>query len=144
MVNYNLGKIYKIVCNTTGMIYIGSTCEPKLSRRLVGHRAKYKHFLNGGYHFVSSFEIIKNNNYEIILIENFTCANKDELHKQERFHIEANECVNKTIPSRTIVEYKEINKDKIKEQTKLYRDNHKEQTKINNKSYRERQKLKNI
>ena len=30
MVNYQLGKIYKIV--GSGLVYIGSTCEPTLAR----------------------------------------------------------------------------------------------------------------
>ena len=34
VVNYQLGKIYKIVDNTNGNIYIGSTCETTLARRL--------------------------------------------------------------------------------------------------------------
>ena len=38
MVNYQLGKIYKIVDNTNGNIYIGSTCEPTLARRLAKQR----------------------------------------------------------------------------------------------------------
>lgn len=46
MVNYQLGKIYKIVDNVTGKIYIGSTCEPTLARRLVKHRSDYKRYLN--------------------------------------------------------------------------------------------------
>ena len=33
MIDYTKSKIYKIVCNTTGLIYIGSTVN-KLSRRL--------------------------------------------------------------------------------------------------------------
>ena len=37
MVNYQLGKIYKLVDNTNGNIYIGSTCLPYLSSRLAGH-----------------------------------------------------------------------------------------------------------
>jgi hypothetical protein len=46
MVNYSLGKIYKIVCNTTGKVYIGSSCCPRLCRRLTKHREDYNRFLN--------------------------------------------------------------------------------------------------
>ena len=70
MVNYNLGKIYRIVCKTTGLVYIGSTAEPTLARRLATHSRKYKCFLNGKGRFVTSYKILENNNYEIILIEN--------------------------------------------------------------------------
>ena len=42
MIDYSKGKIYKIVCNNTGLIYIGSTCEPTLARRLAKHVGNYK------------------------------------------------------------------------------------------------------
>ena len=42
MTDYQLGKIYRIVCNTTGLTYYGSTCEPTLARRLSGHVVNYK------------------------------------------------------------------------------------------------------
>ena len=41
MVNYQLGKVYKIVGN--GKIYVGSTCERLLCQRLSGHNRSYKH-----------------------------------------------------------------------------------------------------
>ena len=47
MVNYQLGKIYKIVDNTNNNIYIGSTCEPTLARRLSNHICVYKKYLEG-------------------------------------------------------------------------------------------------
>ena len=93
--DYKNGKIYKIVCNTTGLQYIGSTCNPYLSTRLAQHRAVYKRYLqNKKNNFISSFEVLKNENYEIILIENCPCETKDQLHARERFHIENNDCVN--------------------------------------------------
>ncbi len=144
MVNYNLGKIYKIVCNTTGLVYIGSTCEPTLARRIACHRSNYNQYLKGKHNNVTSFTLLEKNNYEIVLIENYPCENKDELHKKERFYIESMICVNKVIPSRQIEEYKEteifknkrkeyreINKDKIKD----YKVQHKEESLKYNKEY---------
>ena len=119
MVNYQLGKIYKIVCNTTGLIYIGSTCEPILARRLAKHRTDYKRYFDGKSNYITSFKILENNNYEIILIENVICESKDELHKKERFHIESYECVNKHIPGRTHTEYYNENKEIIIEKSKI-------------------------
>jgi hypothetical protein len=95
MVNYQDGKIYKIVDNTNDTIYVGSTCEPFLSRRLAGHVGKYKSYLNGKGNFVTSFLIIENNNYDIVLIENFPCTNKDELYARESYHCQSLVCVNK-------------------------------------------------
>ena len=89
MVNYQLGKIYKIVDNTNGNIYIGSTCKPYLSRRLAGHRADYQRYLKGIHIFKNtSFEILKNEDYDIILLECFPCDNKMQLHARERHYIE--------------------------------------------------------
>ena len=118
MPNYQLGKIYKIVDNTNGNIYIGSTSEPRLSRRLSKHVTNYKQYLNDNSHFVTSFKIIENGNYDIVLIENCPCNSKDELHKRERYYIETIKCINKVIPQRTNKQYREDNKDKINQQRK--------------------------
>ena len=83
MVNYQDGKIYKIVDNTNGNVYIGSTCK-KLSSRLADHRASYKQYLNEKVRFITSFNVIKNGNYDIVLIEKWPCEDKEELHKRER------------------------------------------------------------
>ena len=82
MVDYSNGEIYRIVCNSTGKVYIGSTTQ-SLSKRLSSHRLDYKKCLNGKYQFITSFEIIKENNYEIILIENVPCNNKQELFRKK-------------------------------------------------------------
>jgi hypothetical protein len=64
MVNYQNGKIYKIVSGD--LIYIGSTCEPTLARRLAKHKINYKSYLNCKYHFTTSFNVIRNNDYKIV------------------------------------------------------------------------------
>ena len=114
MVNYANGKIYKIVCNITGKIYIGSTTL-SLSQRLVQHRTDYNGWKNGKRKFVTSFGIIENGNYDIVLLEEFPCENKEQLYQRERFYIESLICVNKVIPTRTNKEYRIDNADKIKE-----------------------------
>ena len=86
MINYQLGKIYKIDCNVTGKVYIGSTCEPTLARRLAGHVGNYKRYLKGTYSYVSSFEVLVSGNYDIVLIESYPCNSKDELHARERHY----------------------------------------------------------
>ena len=80
MVNYSLGKIYKVVDNTNENIYIGGTCEPTLAKKLSKHIVDYKRFLKGTYNYATVFKILENNNYDIILIENYPCNKKDELH----------------------------------------------------------------
>ena len=68
MPDYQLGKIYKIVDNTNKNIYVGSTCEPTLARRLAKHVNTFKDWKKGGKcHFVTSFKIIENQNFDIFL-----------------------------------------------------------------------------
>jgi hypothetical protein len=92
--DYSQGKIYKIVCNKTGLIYIGSTCNT-LEERLKGHEYDCKRYLDKKSNkFISSIYVIFNNNYNIELIENFPCSNKQELEEREYFHIDDNKCIN--------------------------------------------------
>jgi len=116
MVKYNNGKIYKIVCNITGEIYIGSTCEPTLARRLGGHRYYFKRWKEGiNKIHTRSFAIIERGDFNIVLIENVNCETKDELLKRERYHIETNICINKVIPLRTDAEYRLEHKEEFKQ-----------------------------
>ena len=138
-IDYSKGKIYRIVCDTTGLTYIGSTVEI-LSKRLTKHICDYKRYLKGKNHFITSFKILENNNYKIILIDNCVCNNREELHREERKYIETIECVNKIIPGRTKKEYCEDNKDKKLEYNKEYRENNKTYIKEYNKEYWENNK----
>ena len=94
MPNYQNGKFYKIVDNYRGNIYIGSTTIG-LRQRLAGHVNTFNKYKKRERSYTSSFAIIKNCNYDIVLLENYPCNNKEELHARERFHIEHNICVNK-------------------------------------------------
>jgi len=85
MVNYQEGKIYKIVSYQTDKIYIGSTCKTLLCQRFAQHKNYYKQWLknNPKYHKITSFELLQYNDAQIILLENFPCNNKNELHARE-------------------------------------------------------------
>ncbi len=62
---------------------------------------------------VTSFKILETGNYDIVLIENYSCDNKDQLlATRERYKIETLDCVNKVIPKRTGKEYEQDNRDK--------------------------------
>ena len=134
MVNYENAKIYKLVCNKTGMIYVGSTCQRLLCKRLSGHVANYKRWKNGKTNnYTTSFKIIENNDYYMELLENVSCSGFDDLIKKERHYIESIDCVNKYIPGRTPEEYYSDNKEVIKQ----YREDNKEIMKDYHKQYRE-------
>ena len=99
-------------------VYIGSTCEPSLAHRMAGHRRNYKSWKKGNYSHVRSFDLFDIygvDNCNILLLESYSCLNKDELRQREGFYIKSIPCVNKNIPGRSNKEYK-----------KLYYENNKE------------------
>ncbi len=135
-------KIYKIVCNITGKVYIGSTTRKYLSERLAHHRQDYELYKKGINGYITSFQVLENNDYHIILLENFPCDNKNERNARERHYIETIECVNKQLPGRTKKEYASANKEKTDEYQKEYREINKESIKSYRKAYYEINKEK--
>ena len=111
MSDYKQGKIYKIVDLTTeNNIYVGSTCQT-LEKRLSGHVNDFKYYtMNNNNNYITSYEVLKNGNYEILLIENYPCDSKYELLKKERYFIETMNCVNQIIPTRTKKEWIDANR----------------------------------
>lgn len=84
---YQNGKIYKLVSNVDDYFYIGST-RSTLAKRLAQHRkqarqtprqAVYAHFNRIGW-----------TECRIILIENYSCANKEGLVRKEFEYIQQN------------------------------------------------------
>jgi len=125
MNKYNNGKIYKIIDNTNGNIYIGSTTN-KLKYRLNNH-IKYNECI--------SKEIIKNNDYKIELIENYPCNNNNELRKREQYYIDNLKCIN---INNSYLDHKEYiknwiikNENNFKNKKKEYYNNNKD--KLNNR-----------
>jgi len=133
MVDYKKSKIYKIVCNITGLTYYGSTVNP-ISKRIGQHRNKFK----TGNAECSSRQVLVGGDYDYSLVEEFSCENKEQLHKRERFYIENNDCVNKQIPGRTLREYNEQNKNKFSE----YYEQNKDKILVQSKEYREKNRDK--
>ena len=138
MVNYQLGKIYELVCLTTGKRYIGSTTKEYLSQRLAQHITESKTSKP-----TRSKEIIEGNNYKMILIETFSCNSKDELKAKEYEHMNKIECVNK-IKNFGILDQKEYqknhrktNKQSISGQRKQHYELNKDVILERNKKWRE-------
>ena len=131
------GKIYKIVCNITEKFYVGSTTKP-LEIRLSEHETKYDSYLKDEYHYITSFEIIKNKNYYIELICNVQCISKDILKTFKNNYIKVLRCNNKVVPCRSDIQYRKNNASKIKQQQgKKYREEHAETIKQYKQKYRE-------
>ena len=91
MVNYQLGKVYKLVSSQTNDIYIGSTCQSTLANRLCQHKIQYRSYLNGNQRkYISSIEILQYDDVQIVLIEDYPCERKEQLTCLENYHIERN------------------------------------------------------
>jgi hypothetical protein len=134
---YSRGKIYQIVCNKTGLVYVGSTIEPTLCRRLAGHVKNYRHYLTGLSHYVTSYKIIENEDYQILLLENYSCESKDQLTKKEGEYIRTMTCVNKNIPGRSVKEWYHDNKEIVLKKTAEYYRANKEVRSIKASEYHE-------
>jgi hypothetical protein len=94
MPDYSNGKIYSLESDCTNKIYIGSTSEKSIKRRLSKHKSNHK---RGKRHSCTASKILKYEDVKIILLEDYPCNNKDELSKREQEWIENNKdiCVNK-------------------------------------------------
>ena len=142
---YQYGKIYQITDIGYNKCYIGSTTE-KLSQRMARHRINYKSFLNGKRrHDLSSFDLFDEfgvENCKIELVEYFKCDTLQELQKKEGEHIKKTECVNKCVAGRTNKEWREDNKEIIKEKKREYREQNKDKIKESKREYREQNRDK--
>jgi len=81
------------------------------------HKSKYQQWIkdNINNNYYSAFKILENGNYDIILIEECSCENNEQLRMKEREWIDKLNCVNILKPY--------INNDEKKERDKNY--NHK-------------------
>jgi hypothetical protein len=85
MLNFANAKIYKLVNSEDDEIYIGSTCgtlhlrkcRHKKDANRYPNRRVYEHLNRVGWA-----------NVRIILIESFSCLNKNELLRREQYHID--------------------------------------------------------
>jgi hypothetical protein len=130
------GTIYKLMSENSNKCYIGSTTR-KLKERLSQHKHNYKRYLNGGYHYVTSFDIVECGETFIIELERVV-GNKKAILARERYYIEnTTNAVNKNIAGRTDSEYYTENKEKIREYKQEY-------YKLNHEKNKEKLLAKNI
>ena len=131
MPDYSNGKIYKIYSKTLDNCYYGSTVQT-LKRRLIGHKSKFKKGI-----YCKSQDVLKYNDYEIILVELFACNSKKELLDREGYYQKNFKCVNYKIAGRTKKQYKQDHKEEIKIKNKKYKEDHKEEIKKYNEDHKE-------
>ena len=128
MNRYNNGKIYKITDVAYTKCYIGSTCE-SLSQRMIRHKYHYTAYLKGTHKKTRSFELFDEfgiENCKIEWVEDYPCNSKHELEAREGYHIKNTDCVNKTILGRDMKQWREDNKDHIKQLKRAMYERHKD------------------
>jgi len=149
--DYSKGMIYKLCCKdpTIEEIYIGSTINKKNRKnqhKSVCNNPNRKDYNCYKYQFIrehGGFE-----NWDLIMIEDYSCNSKNELISRERYYIETLKPeLNKCIPTRTIKEWREENKDYDKkyyeeniDKIKKYREKNKEERNKKSKEWREKNK----
>lgn len=122
-IDYKKTIIYKIVCKNLSIdgMYIGSTTDFYSRKKCHKSRCTNKQSLFYNYKIYST---IRENggweNWEMLEIEKFPCADKREADTRERYWIEKLKAIlNHNIPSRSKLEYAKIynkkNIDKFKE-----------------------------
>jgi hypothetical protein len=114
MNKYQNGKIYKIVCNVTGDVYVGSTIKT-LEKRLIHHKSDAKMKQN-----ICSYIIIDRGDYKIELIEDYPCNNSKELRNREGYYQKKLNCINTRIAGRDGKAWREDNKEHLKKKRKQY------------------------
>jgi len=121
MIDYKNGKIYKIVNDLNDDVYVGSTVNT-LSQRMAHHKYDFERYPDR-----KIYKFIRNtggdwSHYKIILIEDYPCDRKEQLLQREQYYkkiatLNNNNCFgfDKKRKKKYNKEYREANKDKIKE-----------------------------
>jgi len=138
-----VGFIYKLVDNTNGNQYYGSTTQ-RVAQRVTGHRWNLKMHDEKR---CTSYNILKNGDWRYETVEKFMYNDKFELRNREQYYIENNECVNKQRAYNSPEYNKQREKEyRIKyyhdniEQIKEYREAHKGESSQYKKEWYEKQK----
>ena len=87
MPDYQKGKIYKIVNDSTEDVYYGATCQEFLRIRLHEHKSSESRGIK-----ITSNILFYGENVRIELVERCPCSNRYELSLRERFYIVNNKC----------------------------------------------------
>jgi len=140
---YEKGVIYKLCCKDLNIkeIYVGSTCN--FSRRKCQHKSVVSNVDNEEY----VYRFIRDNggwdNWEMILIENYPCSDRQQLLGRERYWYETLEAsLNMVYPNRSKKEYYDDNEEKIRGKNKKYYDANREKVLEHCKKYYEQNKQK--
>ena len=129
MDKYKNGKIYTIRNrNDDSLIYVGSTCQP-LYKRLSQHKSDSKYPRCENYLLYKKINETDINDWYIELYIDYPCERKEQLTQREGQVIREIGTLNKQITGRTHKEWREENKEHIKERKKEYNETNKDKIK---------------
>ncbi len=112
--------IYGIHTNNSKDMYVGSTTK-SLEHRLKNHEWRYKRYLKDDTEkYISSYEVLKQGDYYIELIDELDNVSKEDIYKTEGYYIKLFRCVNQTVAGRKPEEYREENRELIREKQEKY------------------------
>ena len=144
--DYKNGKVYCIRNSLDNDLYVGSSCQP-LCKRWQKHKDSLTTYKKDR-KLYSKMNELGVDNFYIELIEEYPCDNVEQLRRREGEIIrEWKPILNKQIAGRTEKEWREDNKEYLKEQKKVYEQENKERLSEYRKQYhqehREEQNQKN-
>ena len=144
--NYNNTLIYKIVCNdlTITDVYVGHTTD--FTKRKYRHKSNCNNETDAKYN-LKVYKMIRDNggwdNWVMVEVEKYPCNDSNEARARERYWYEIlNANMNSANPSRSEKEYREDNKERILQRDKEYRDANKDKMKQYKKDNKEKYKIK--
>ena len=114
---YSHGKIYKIIDNTTGVFYIGSTAMNRIRDRLRLHinLSQQERSKKGKMYSYFTPDKLRSEDIQIIVLEEISAKNKEELLKLENDYIQREMknvlCVNTRCPIFDYVNYLKYQKE---------------------------------
>jgi hypothetical protein len=136
MLNYLLGKIYKLTSKQTDKIFIGSSvCNLELV--LINRKRDYRQHITDNKKYNYSYELVKYDDVIIELYEDFKCENKKQLTEREK-----EVCILLNSINKKHHEKVDLTLKGKKERDKIYKKQYYEKNKIkislSNKKYRDK------
>jgi len=122
--NYKNSVIYKLCCKDVSITdcYVGSSTS--FNKRKSQHKCACNNEQNKRHHLNVYQFIIDNGgwqNWDMIVVEDFPCESKNELHTRERYWLETlHATLNRSVPTRSKKEWREDNAERCKEKSKKY------------------------
>jgi hypothetical protein len=142
-----IGRVYKIVCGVSNIVYIGSTFNI-LKQRWSEHKKAFKKYLDGKKNGVAIYPYFKEHgieNFKMILVKEYQVCDKKQLEAYEQLWMNKTKCCNKQgavnyLKQQKQKEYNEANKEQIAIKQKEHYEANKGEILARNKQYRESNK----